>query len=383
VRALVLLLLGLSSPAVSPRGSAPDERLRRVQERRATLERELQKLRGQERSLVGDVESLEVQVRLRGAQLRENELFLERANLQMDETLKRVRGLEKSVRETRPVLAARARALYKLGELSYVRILLSVDHPSDIFRGYRFVTALARRDNQRFAGFRADLAALTASRAELEKRTQEAMNLRTELERTRRSLEADRKRKTELLTSIVEEKELHAAYVQELEEAEGKLKDLLGGLGEGNVSVPLSAFKGSLPWPLTGRVRVPFGKRKHPKFDTYTIQNGIEIEASEGTRVAAIHDGSVAFADRFQGYGLMVILDHGGKHYSLYAHLGESAVQVGQAVSAGDVLGSVGSDPASLYFEIRFQSQPQDPLEWLAKPERRGAERPVGDAKGS
>jgi septal ring factor EnvC (AmiA/AmiB activator) len=288
----------------------------------------------------------------------------------MDATVKQVRGLEDTLRQTRPVLAARARALYKLGELSYVRMLLSVDKPADILRGYRFVSALARRDNQRIAGFRSDLQRLTATRTELERRTAEALALRTELGRARRALDADRRRKSELLTSLVEKKELSAAYLQELQEAEGKLSQLLAGLVEGDVAVPMAAFKGALPWPVPGKVRLPFGRHKHPRFDTYTLHNGIDIEAAADQPVAAVHEGSVVFADRFRGYGLMVVLDHGSKLHTLYAQLGDARVQTGQRVPAGAVVGTTGSsgvEGSGMYFELRAQGRPQDPLEWLGR----------------
>jgi len=374
---LPLLLLGLQAPA--PPASPPaataapataDERLRKVRQRREGLERELQRLRSQEKTLLGDVERLEVEVRLRGEELRETQILLQKTNLELGATVRRVRELERSLAESRPLLAARARALYKLGELSYLRLLLSVDRPSDIFRGYRFVTTLARRDNERIAAFRADLQTLAATRAELERRTQEALTLREALEKTRRGLDADRKRKTALLRQIVEQKETHAAYVRELEEAESKLQGLIAGLAEGDVGVPVTAFKGSLPWPAEGRVRVAFGRRKHPRFDVYTLQNGVEIDAPLDAPVRAVHEAVVVFADRFRGYGLMVVLDHGGKHHSLYAQLGEVRVTAGQKVAAGDLIGLVGSgleDPG-LYFEMRFQGRPENPADWLGRP---------------
>jgi septal ring factor EnvC (AmiA/AmiB activator) len=370
VRGLALLAL-LALPGAAPPPETPpagDERLRRTQERRELLQRELVRLRGQEKSLLGEVEQLEVEVRLRGEDLRELQIGLLRTRAQMETTLKRVRELEHTLAETRPLLATHARALYKLGELSYLRLLLSVDRPSDIFRGYRFVTTLARRDNQRIAGFRADLQALAVQRAELERKTQESLALKVQLESARHRLDEQRQRKTELLASIVEKKETHAAYVQELEEAEGKLRQLLQGLGNGEVSVPVSAFRGVLPWPLLGHVRVPFGRRKHPKFETYTLSNGIEIDAATDRPVTAVYEGTVVFADRFKGYGLMVVLDHGGKHHSLYAHLAETGVQVGQKLAEGETLGTVGATSllgTGLYFEMRFQGRPEDPLEWL------------------
>jgi murein hydrolase activator len=309
-------------------------------------------------------------VRLRTAELREAQLELQRNQSQLEATGKRVKELEASVEATRPQLAAHARALYKLGELSYLRLLLSVDRPSDFFRGYRFVSALARRDNERMAGFRADLQSLRDTRAELVRRTQEGTALRTQLEGARRGLEAERQRKTALLTSIVEKKETHAAYVEELERAEGQLRRLLEGFGEGDVTVPISAFRGQLSWPAEGRIRSGFGRHKHPRFDTYTVQNGVEIDSPVDSPVRAVYEGTVVFADRFRGYGLMVVVDHGGKHHTLYAHLAEVSVEIGQKLAAADVLGTVGAtsvEGPGVYFEMRFQGRPEDPAEWLRK----------------
>jgi len=363
----------VTAPVAIPAASGPsdEERLAKVRERRAALELELGRLRGEEKSLLGEVEQLELELQLRTDELTEIQISLKRTRARLDATVARVRQLETSLATARPALAAHARALYKLGDLSYLRLLLSIDRPSDFFRGYRFITTLARRDNARVAAFRSDLAALTAEKAELEERTRESIALRARLAATRRALDAQRARKTALLTSLVERKELNAAYVEELAQAESRLQDLLSGLGGGEVAVPLGAFRGSLPWPVEGRVRTGFGRRKHPRFDTYTIHNGIEIEAEPGAEVRAVHEGRVVFAERFRGYGLMVVVDHGAKHYSLYAQLAEVVVTPGQDVTTGTVLGTAdpaGPDGPGVYFEMRFQGRPEDPLEWLARP---------------
>ena len=382
--ALPLILALATAPQEAPAGAAPaavsapaapartdEERLAKVRERRAALEQELTRLRSEEKSLLGEVEQLELELQLRTDELTEIQISLRRTRAALDATVARVRQLETSLAAARPALAAHARALYKLGDLSYLRLLLSIDRPSDFFRGYRFITTLARRDNAQVAAFRSDLAALTSEKAELEQRTRESIALRTRLTAARRALDEQRARKTTLLTSLVERKELNAAYVEELAEAESRLQELLSGLGGEEVAVPLGAFRGSLPWPVEGRVRAGFGRRKHPRFDTYTVHNGLEIEAAPGAEVRAVHEGRVVFAERFRGYGLMVVVDHGGKHYSLYAQLAEVAVAPGQDVATGTVLGRAdpaGADGPGVYFEMRFQGRPEDPLEWLHRP---------------
>jgi len=356
-------------PPTSPASKQIDERLARVQERRASLAREVERLRGQERGLLEQLERLELEVRLKTEELREVRLVLARTNAELDRTSARLRTLERSLEEARPIVAARARALYKLGRLSYLRLLLSIEEPAAMLQGYRYVTALARRDNERIAAFRRDLTALAATREELSKQTRDAQALRSELDRKRRGLNAERARQEKFLTDLVARKEKQAAFLKELEQAEGRLRQLLAGLAEGEAVIPIVALRGALPWPVEGPVRVPFGRRKHPRFDTYTLQNGIEIAVPLETPVHAVHEGTVVFADRFLGYGLLVIVDHGGRHLSLYGGLADTNVTVGRKVATGDVLGLAGrthGDPG-LYFEMRSQGTPDDPLDWLRK----------------
>jgi septal ring factor EnvC (AmiA/AmiB activator) len=374
--ALFLALVAAATPADSPEAAPPaslldtiDARLEKVRGRRKSLEQEITRLQHEEHGLLSDLERIDLEVRLRGAELREVQIVLEKSNLELNQTVRRVSALERSLDAARPIVASRIRALYKLGRLSYVRLLLSVEEPTAILEGYRYVTALARKDNDRITAFRRDLATLNATREELIRKTQEAQSLRLATQRKRRGLEAERQHKREFLREIVATRENHAAFVAELNEAEERLQQLLSGFGEGRVKVPIAAFKGTLPWPVTGRVRVPFGRRKHPKFDTYTIQNGVEIQARTDTAVAAVHEGTVVFADRLLGYGLLVVVDHGGRHLSLYGRLAETAVRVGQEIAAGQVLGTIGAgvDESGLYFEMRFQGKPEDPLDWLRK----------------
>jgi septal ring factor EnvC (AmiA/AmiB activator) len=360
-------------PAASPAAATGTEaRLKKVQERRQALEREIEALRGQEKSLLGDVERLELQVRLRTQELREIQLALRHTREEMDTAQKHADELERSLAATRPAVIARARALYKLGEFSYARMLLSIDRPVDVLRAYRFISTLAREDRTRVAHFRRDLTALSETRAELAKKDQEMQAQKAEAERRRKRLDGERKEKTALLTTIVEKKEVHLAFAEELSQAEGKLGEILNGSGGEDVAVPIAALRGSLPWPVEGKVRVGFGPRRNPRFDTITAHNGIEIEAAAESPVHAVHEGTVAYAGHFLGYGLMVVIDHGHKHHTLYAHLADVAVALHDHVTAGQVLGTLAAEePTNLYFELRFQGKPVDPDDWLSRPEKR------------
>jgi septal ring factor EnvC (AmiA/AmiB activator) len=123
-----------------------------------------------------------------------------------------------------------------------------------------------------------------------------------------------------------------------------------------------------LPWPVSGTVVSRFGKYKHPELDTYVINNGIKIQTAAGASVKAVADGEVIFSGEFRSYGLMVIVDHGGSFYSIYGQLDESLVEEDAKVKGGGVVGKLGnSGQPSLYFEVRSNGQPEDPMQWLAR----------------
>ena len=161
----------------------------------------------------------------------------------------------------------------------------------------------------------------------------------------------------------------------ELAEEAVQLERLLAGLlskpkGEAfEAAVSFASLHGGLPQPVEGTLALGFGEHLHPRFRTRTMQSGLLITAHGGTPVAAVADGKVAFADYYQSYGPMVILDHGGGWFTLYTHLLGLQVAKGQVLKAGESLGAVGDtvDGPRLGFEIRHQAQPQDPQKWLKR----------------
>jgi murein DD-endopeptidase MepM/ murein hydrolase activator NlpD len=112
-----------------------------------------------------------------------------------------------------------------------------------------------------------------------------------------------------------------------------------------------------------------FGKKVHDRFKTVTFSRGIDIQAPEGSPVRAVFDGTVQIIQDFVGYGRVVILDHGNRYHTLYAHVERPEINKGDRVRRGQVIGTVGrsatSADAVLHFEIRHQGTAIDPIGWL------------------
>lgn len=127
---------------------------------------------------------------------------------------------------------------------------------------------------------------------------------------------------------------------------------------------------GSLIWPIKSRNIVrPFGRYTHPEAKTILINKGIDISAPLGSPVFAVADGEVVYADWFMGYGNLIMIDHNGSLYSLYANLLEMNVEIKDKVTKGQIIGSVGKSKETespiLHFEIRLNGEASDPMDWL------------------
>jgi murein DD-endopeptidase MepM/ murein hydrolase activator NlpD len=132
---------------------------------------------------------------------------------------------------------------------------------------------------------------------------------------------------------------------------------------------PFGQRLGRLLWPTRGRVIAPFGKVRHPRFNTYLLHKGIDIAGPIGQNVFAVAPGNVLFAEWFEGYGRMIIVDHGGGFNTVYAHLAKISASAGQRVEEGQVIATLGDSGTwngpALYFEIRHKGEAVDPLPWL------------------
>jgi len=131
----------------------------------------------------------------------------------------------------------------------------------------------------------------------------------------------------------------------------------------------IRTVQGALDWPVSGKVIERYGRQRNPKFATYTVNNGLKIEAAPNTQVRAVFQGTVLFSQWFKGYGNLIILDHGNRVFSLYGNLKQPAVAVGDRITTGQPIAGVGeSEEAAsghLYFEIRNDNRPEDPQKWL------------------
>jgi septal ring factor EnvC (AmiA/AmiB activator) len=204
------------------------------------------------------------------------------------------------------------------------------------------------------------------------------VRIKTELEDEIKSQKKSKSEKRKLYKTTQGRRIIAEQEVRKLKETREELEKLIGKLVEKKkkslaaqreenlLKKSFQERRGNLPWPVEGEVTASFGRQKHPDLKIIVISNGIKIKTAASQPVKAVAKGTVVYASDFRSYGLTVIVDHGGKNFSVYGLLGDISVKESESVAAGSVLGTVGDEnPPQIYFEFKNQGQSENPLLWL------------------
>lgn len=347
---------------------------RRAATRLQALHREADALAAQERTLLVELQRLEVERRLRQEELKDVTAEAAAVSRELEQTTARIQELEQHERTERPNLQQRLVDVYKLGRGGYLRMLLSVDNFRSVGRAYRTVASLSAIDRARVREHRRTVEELRASLTRLAERKTTLTSLQQAAQRARVAADRAAEARTNLVEEIDDRRDLNAQLAGELQAAQQKLQQALASMADGvaavePVALPLRPFQGDLDWPASGLLLQRFGQQRS-RVGAGVVRNGIEIGGTDGASVMAVHDGTVAFADPFTGFGNLVIVDHGNQAFSLYGHLAAVEVARGGRIYRGQQVGTMGSSLSgapALYFELRIDGKPVDPVQWLKK----------------
>jgi septal ring factor EnvC (AmiA/AmiB activator) len=370
VSLLIVVSLAIGTPAQQDDRARAEALAARASQRQQALHREADQLAAQERTLLGDLRKVEVERQIKIEELRQLDTDAAQVERELTEASGQLTKLQAEILAARPDLEARLIEMYKLGQARYARLLLSTTDVRRLGQAARTAAALAKLDRDRVMSHQRTLEELGSTRATLEERNRRLADLRVEARRAEAEVARAALARSDTIREIDRQRDLNAQLAGELQAAQQKLQAALRTMSAGApvavpASLPLKPFRTDLDWPTLGTVRRRFPR---PLAGLPPVSNGIEIAAPEGAAVSAVHGGVVAFADSFSGFGNLVILDHGAQAFTLYGNLLDIGVKKGGIVEAGQPVGTVGATltgPAGLYFEIRVDGQPVDPLQWL------------------
>lgn len=314
-------------------------------------------------------------IEIMNRELKIYEWNLKKNNLKKKDVIEKLNVIEAVLNKKREFLGKRLRIMYKERSRSYLKAVLSADSFSSGIQRIKYMNKIARYDWQFIEDFKKRVYELKYTEHTLKKIERKINAYKQKAYTKRRQIEVKRRKKKSLLKKIQTKKGLLEKAVLELNENYKELKELIERLSNGKKDLlytpsNFAKKRGGFSWPVYGKIISSFGRVKNKKINAYLFNNGIDIAASPGKEITSIYEGEVIYADRVNGYGRLIIIDHGEYYYSIYAHLTELSVSVGDKVGEGQTIAKVDregflTDIPSLYFEIRHRGKPQNPVVWL------------------
>jgi len=262
-------------------------------------------------------------------------------------------------------------AAHRLTGQDFFKQLLNQESPDTFERMVRYHHYFSQARIGVIDQFQDTLKQLAATNATLEERRGEQSHQYSLLEKEQNNLAEQRDGRSQLIAQLDLETKTKNEEHKRLQQSRQRLEELLVELRRRAIELDGSAFvtaKGSLPMPVAGPVRHGFGQTRANGRLTW---HGLDLAAPHGTPITAIFRGRVLFSDWLRGFGLLTILDHGSGYMTLYGNVDVLHKKVGDWVESGEIIAGAGNSSGKkapgLYFEVRHEGTPQDPIVWISR----------------
>jgi murein hydrolase activator len=380
IRLAVAVWLLALSPGLPARAAEADRELEGIKKK---IERERQGIttvKKKEGSVLESLAKIDGELDKKNKELKKINDALDSILADIKKKEAEARKIDSSIDVRKDLLRHRAVALYKWRRTGSPFVLLNgVSSVGELMQRRHYLSVTLGYDRALVDRLSDESERQQALKKELEQKKEEMSRQKKALTNIKESIRQDKQKKQEMLASLRREKETRQRALKELEQAAQRLQKMMDEISRRSVALPkespsgagFEAMRGKLEYPARGAVTSGFGKTQHPEFSAELFRKGIDIDAPLGEEVRAVEAGKIVFADRFSGYGKMMIIDHGQRYYTIYAHLADLFKKSGDPVRKGEPIALVGDSDslagARLYFEIRKDGKPVDPAPWFRK----------------
>jgi septal ring factor EnvC (AmiA/AmiB activator) len=373
VAAALLAALIAASAASAASEEEAEKELREVRERIESMQRTMRRDTDRRDALSGQLRDAEENVRGARGKLSHVRKRLAESDRELERLAAERAAQEAALEKQRDVLAAELRSAYVGGRQEQFKLLLSQENPAMLGRMLTYYAYFGRARAANIAGIQELVVKLDeATRAEAAERERLAA-LEEETRRQLSAVDAARDERSRALKAMNAKIKSRSDSIARLKREAASLEKLVADLRRAMSDLPptggqaFEKVRGRLNWPVAGKLAARFGQARGGGLKW----NGVLIEAARGAPVKALYDGRIAYADWLPGLGLLVIVDHGG-YMSLYGHNEQIYKAVGQSVSGGEAIATVGDtggrSAPGLYLEIRRGTRAIDPVPWFRRP---------------
>ncbi len=385
---LVSLLVLFASASLAVAESGRQQELKELRGRIQALQEEMDQAR-EDRSEVADAlkkserRISDVNRGLRDLELRKRRLSRDLGQLNAD-----TRATQREIAEQQKRLAELLRERYMQGGGDALKLLLNGQNPSEVARNLEYYGYIGRARADLIRQHRESLARLRGLQDKTRQQNDDLTRVQQEKVAQRKTLEAEKGERQQVLYKLSDQIRKQRKEIDTLARNEKRLATLIARLSKITPARPpatakpgqkvervadaslaglsFARLRGKLALPVAGEIVHRYGQGREGGGPAW---KGLFIRARQGQEVRAVGSGEVAFADWLRGFGNLLIIDHGAGYLSLYSNNESLYKQPGEPVRAGDVVAAAGAtggqDEPGLYFELRHQGKPFDPLSWV------------------
>lgn len=382
--------------------ASQNEELNQVRSDIDAVKKKMQQITLQENKLNDQLADIEYRYGETAALLRDIKKKVEQKHKKLTTIQQDKESYRNQIARLSKELSGHVKAAYAIGQQEKLKLILNQENQALSGRMMVYHGYLNKIRLQRLAEIKESVRRLNQLTREQEKETELLESDLEQKKQEQNALDEFRVQRSQLLDRLADDFSSQEQRLNHLIESENKLEDLIGNLqaeedkapetswtevltdpfdnqdassDSGELSakdelpvadVEFSSLKGKLPWPVKGKVTNNAGSGW-----LESMRDGVLIDAGEGAEIHAVTDGKVVYSEWLRGYGLLMIIDHGNGYMTLYAFNQSLYKKVGDRVRTGDVIASVGQSGgrsrSGLYFGIRQNGKPVDPVQWCSK----------------
>ncbi|WP_159084314.1 murein hydrolase activator EnvC family protein [Dongshaea marina] len=319
-----------------------------------------------------EIQQTDQQIDATGRKLHQLEQQQTAQEQQIDTLKKKTLALEKESQHQKQQLAKQLDGMYRLGNGEYLQLMLNQQRPDSIERMLGYYSYFNKARVTQLQKLDKTMQELADSRQQLVIANQNLEQLQQQTRSDQQQLEQQKENRERVASRLRKELKGETSSLGQLRQAAGYLEKQLKQEQQRQLQLKKKApmdglrrYKKRLQWPIRGRLLHLFNTSN----SNQVPWKGIVIATKEGAPVKAIYSGEVLFAGWLQGFGMVLVIDHGKDYMSLYGYNQSLLKKTGDTVKTGETIAlagrSGGQSRSSLYFEIRYKGRAVNPLSWL------------------
>ena len=354
--------------------SSPMDKLSDIQNKIKSKIQQVKEARLKESSLSSKIDSISKNIDSKEKELKEYDNRISSSKAKIRALQNNIKQKETKLERRTRYLNERIRALHKRQYGGDALVLMTASDNQDLIKRSKYISLLAYYDRKIIKKYSNSIKEINSKKRGIESINEKLTLNQNSARKKKETLQSDREKQDRMYALVKSNRLAQENKIKKLKASSKRLQDMVRKLKgkkipDSIVGSGFKASKGELTWPVNGSVMIPYGEYKDPKLNATVFKNGVEINAKKGDNAKAVAGGRVVYAKYFEGYGNLLIIDHGSGYNSLYGNLSEITMKTGELLIAGMEVGKTDKSKSlnipALYFEIRYKGKPVDPVPWL------------------